>query len=118
MKAILMTAAGGPEVLQLADIPVPELPSPSHIRVRLCAAGVNPVDTKRRAPKDLVETTPKILGFDASGTVEAVGPEVTLFKPGDRLIRMPEGRHSDLRKQPGYEAALREILTTPATDGG
>ena len=44
---------------------------------------MNPVDTKRRAPKDLVEKTPKILGWDASGIVEAVGPEVTLFKPGD-----------------------------------
>jgi alcohol dehydrogenase len=46
---------------------------------------VNPVDTKRRAPKDLVEKTPKILGFDAAGIVEAVGPECTLFKPGDEV---------------------------------
>jgi len=49
------------------------------------AISVNPVDTKRRAPKDLVEKTPKILGWDASGIVEAVGPEVTLFKPGDAV---------------------------------
>ena len=47
------------------------------------AISVNPVDTKRRAPKDLVEKAPKILGWDATGIVEAVGPEVTLFKPGD-----------------------------------
>lgn len=49
------------------------------------AISVNPVDTKRRAPKDLVEKTPKILGFDAAGIVEAVGPEVTMFKPGDSV---------------------------------
>jgi zinc-binding alcohol dehydrogenase family protein len=47
------------------------------------AISVNPVDYKRKAPKDAVETTPKILGWDAVGIVEAVGPEVTLFKPGD-----------------------------------
>ncbi|MFA5241033.1 MAG: hypothetical protein WC029_01740 [Sulfuricella sp.] len=40
MKAILMTAAGGPEVLQLADVPVPDLPGPFHLRVKLHAAGV------------------------------------------------------------------------------
>ena len=53
------------------------------------AISVNPVDTKRRAPRvgtaDLVEKTPKILGWDATGIVEAVGPEVTLFKPGDAV---------------------------------
>src|SRR5204862_7740943 len=44
---------------------------------------VNPVDTKRRAPKDLVEKTPKILGFDAAGVVKAAGPDRTLFKAGE-----------------------------------
>ena len=43
MKAILMNAPGGPEVLQAGELPLPELPSPSHLRVRLHAAGVNPV---------------------------------------------------------------------------
>jgi zinc-binding alcohol dehydrogenase family protein len=51
--------------------------------VAVKAISVNPVDTKRRAPKDVVEKTPKILGFDASGIVEAVGPDCTLFKPGE-----------------------------------
>ena len=53
--------------------------------VEVKAVSVNPVDTKRRAPKDLVEKTPKILGWDAAGVVKAVGPEVTLFKPGDAV---------------------------------
>jgi NADPH2:quinone reductase len=62
-----------------------ETPAPAgrDLLVGVKAVSVNPVDTMRRAPKDLVEKTPKILGFDASGIVEAVGPEVTLFKPGD-----------------------------------
>jgi zinc-binding alcohol dehydrogenase family protein len=46
---------------------------------------VNPVDTKQRAPNPKVETTPRVLGYDAAGTVAAVGPEVTLFKPGDEV---------------------------------
>ena len=51
--------------------------------VEVKAISVNPVDTKRRAPKDLVEKTPKILGWDAAGVVKAAGPQCTLFKPGD-----------------------------------
>ena len=49
MKAILMTAAGNADVLALSDIEKPELPSPHHLRVKLAAAGVNPLDTKLRA---------------------------------------------------------------------
>src|SRR5262249_52016389 len=45
----------------------------------------NPVDTKVRAPKDKSESAPKVLGWDAAGVVEAVGPEGTLFKPGDEV---------------------------------
>jgi len=51
--------------------------------VAVKAISVNPVDYKRKAPKDLVETAPKVLGWDAAGVVQAVGTEVTLFKPGD-----------------------------------
>ena len=57
--------------------------------VEVKAVSVNPVDTKRRAPRvgaaDLVEKTPKILGFDAAGVVKATGPDCVLFKPGDAV---------------------------------
>jgi NADPH2:quinone reductase len=46
---------------------------------------VNPVDTKIRSPKPLVEAQPKVLGYDAAGTVVAVGAAVTGFQPGDRV---------------------------------
>lgn len=84
MKAILMTAAGGPEVLQLAEVPVPELPGPSHLRVKLRAAGVNPVDTKLR--KGGVPNLPAILGCDGAGVVESVGASVKRFRPGDEVF--------------------------------
>lgn len=55
------------------------------ILVEVRAVAVNPVDTKVRAPKDKVEETPRVIGYDASGVVAAVGPEVTLFRPGDEV---------------------------------
>ncbi|MEK6243692.1 MAG: zinc-binding alcohol dehydrogenase family protein [Pseudomonadota bacterium] len=68
----------------LLDLEVEAPVAAGHdLLVGVKAISVNPVDYKRKAPKDLVETTPKILGWDATGIVEAVGPEVTLFKPGD-----------------------------------
>jgi NADPH2:quinone reductase len=53
--------------------------------IEVKAISVNPVDTKRRAPKDLVEKTPRILGWDAAGVVAGHGPDCTLFKPGDAV---------------------------------
>jgi NADPH:quinone reductase len=64
------------------DLPMPT-PMGRDVLVAVQAVAVNPVDTKVRAPKDKVEATPRVIGWDASGTVEAVGPEVTLFKVGD-----------------------------------
>jgi NADPH:quinone reductase len=71
-----------PESLLDLEIDTP-VAAGHDLLVGVKAISVNPVDTKRRAPKDLVEKTPKILGWDAAGVVEAIGPEVTLFKPGD-----------------------------------
>lgn len=86
MKAVLMTAAGGPDVLALYDVDKPELPSPNHMRIKLAAAGVNPLDAKLRAkPSYHLDRLPAILGCDGSGTVEKVGSEVTRFKEGDQV---------------------------------
>lgn len=86
MQAILMTRTGGPEVLESAAVPVPELPTPQHLRVRLHAAGVNPIDTKLRASGTYYpERLPAVLGCDGAGVVETVGAEVTRFRPGDRV---------------------------------
>ncbi len=84
MKAVLMTAAGGPEVLQVADVPLPE-PGPGQVRVRLRAAGVNPVDAKIRAKAHFATTQPAIPGLDGAGVVDATGPGVTEWRPGDEV---------------------------------
>lgn len=64
-----------------------EMPTPQgrDILVAIKAIAVNPVDTKVRAPKDKVESPARIIGYDASGVVEAVGPDARLFKPGDAV---------------------------------
>jgi len=84
MQAILMTATGSTDVLQLRDIPLPKLPSANHIRVKLAAAGVNPLDTKLRAKGTYhADKLPTILGCDGAGMVEKIGDAVTRFKVGD-----------------------------------
>lgn len=86
MRAIEMTAVGGPEVLRLADLPEPTIDGPNQVRIRLHAAGVNPVDTKIRAAGIYVDGhLPAVLGLDGAGEVVEVGEEVTRLKPGDAV---------------------------------
>lgn len=87
MKAVGLTQylpIDHPEALFDLELPKPA-PNNHDLLVRVEAVSVNPVDTKVRAPKDKVETSPRVLGWDAAGVVEAVGPEVTLFQPGDAV---------------------------------
>ncbi len=71
-----------PASLQDIEVPTPT-PSGRDLLVKVEAISVNPVDTKVRSQKGVVQAPPRILGWDAAGTVSAVGPEVTLFKVGD-----------------------------------
>ena len=93
MKAISQDELGGPEVLKLVTLPTPE-PGVSEILIRVHAAGVNPIDGAIRETGAFVGQPPFVLGWDVSGTVEAVGPGVTLYKPGDEvfgLLPFPQG---------------------------
>ncbi|WP_295440649.1 zinc-dependent alcohol dehydrogenase family protein [uncultured Thiodictyon sp.] len=86
MKVIEIRETGGPAVLRLTERPRPELTGPQDILVRLMAAGVNPVDTKIRTHGALLPAgLPAVLGCDGAGVVEAVGADVTRFKPGDEV---------------------------------
>ena len=86
MKAVQMTKPGNPDVLQLQEIPLPALPSSHHLRVKLAAAGVNPLDTKLRAkPVYYPDKLPAILGCDGAGIVDVTGSAVTRFKRGDAV---------------------------------
>ncbi|MBW4663231.1 MAG: zinc-dependent alcohol dehydrogenase family protein [Chroococcus sp. CMT-3BRIN-NPC107] len=86
MKAILMTAAGKLEVLEVREIPEPQIEKPTEILVRLKAAGVNPIDTKLRNRGTFYpENQQAILGCDGAGIIEAVGTNVSKFKVGDEV---------------------------------
>jgi NADPH2:quinone reductase len=90
MKAIGFTSSlpiDDPASLSEFEIETPE-PGPRDLLVRVRAVSVNPVDWKQRqrAAKGTTLATPRILGFDASGVVEAVGSAVSLFKPGDEVF--------------------------------
>ncbi len=83
MKAIQIQETGGPEVLKLADLPIPE-PGPGQVLVRIEAAGVNFIEIYFR--KGVYKTAfPMIPGSEAAGTVEELGPGVTGFKDGDAV---------------------------------
>lgn len=106
MRAMVMTAVGGPEVLQLQELPEPELGSPTQIKVRLRAAGINPVDTKVRGRGLFAGTEPPaILGCDGSGEVVAVGSGVTRFEVGDAVWFC----HGGLGREPGNYAEYSVI---------
>ncbi|WP_282697329.1 NADP-dependent oxidoreductase [Streptomyces sp. CC208A] len=87
MRAIGQDAHGTPEVLKEVVLPRPA-PGPGQILVAVRAAGVNPSDWKHRAAGLFLNRLPLVLGWDASGVVEAVGFGVTLFEPGDEVFGM------------------------------
>lgn len=95
-----MTASGSPEVLQVREVPEPEIRG-TEVLVRLKAAGVNPIDTKLRKrgtffPKQM----PAILGCDGAGVVEAIAPQVRQFHIGDEVYFC----HGGLGAHPGTYA--------------
>ena len=87
MKAVALTRylpIDDPQSLVDVELPKPDVGA-NDLLVRVEAVSVNPVDTKVRSPKPQVEAQPRVLGYDAAGTVEAVGADVVGFKPGDEV---------------------------------
>ncbi|MDI6102782.1 NADP-dependent oxidoreductase [Actinoplanes sp. NEAU-A12] len=88
MKAIVFERFGGPEVLRHTEVEAPA-PGPDQIRLRVVAAGVNPLDYKIRngwLERVFPTTFPAIPGLEAAGVVDAVGANVTALAPGDEVF--------------------------------
>jgi zinc-binding alcohol dehydrogenase family protein len=80
MKAVAHSAR---DISSLIDVELPKpTPGPRDLLVKVEAVSVNPVDTKQRKTET---PTPRVLGWDAAGSVAAIGKDVTLFKPGDAV---------------------------------
>ncbi|MFF8601353.1 NADP-dependent oxidoreductase [Streptomyces sp. NPDC015232] len=107
MRAISQDRPGAPDVLTVVRVPRPE-PGRGEILVRVRAAGVNPADwkTRERGMFATGATPPFVLGFDVAGTVAAVGPGVTIFRPGDEVFGMP--------RFPYPAGAYAEYVAAPA----
>ena len=84
MRAIVIRAYGGPDVMKLENVARPE-PADDEVLIRVVAASINPVDVAIRKGylAALVCNFPIILGMDAAGIVEKVGNKVTKYKAGD-----------------------------------
>ncbi|WP_435841715.1 zinc-binding dehydrogenase [Streptomyces griseofuscus] len=106
MRAVVVEQWGGTENLVEREMPRPE-PGLGEVLVRVHAAGVNPVDWKTRASGALIEwgAVPAV-GWDVSGTIEAVGPGVGMFRPGDEVFGMPSF--------PRQAGAYAEYVVAPA----
>src|SRR5215510_10784450 len=91
MKAVTITAPGGPEVLQLAERPVPQ-PGAQDVLIKVAAAGVNGPDLMQR--KGLYPAPPgasDLPGLEVSGEVVAAGKNVKRWQPGDTVTALTNG---------------------------
>src|SRR5947207_9560348 len=92
MRAAIITQPGGPEVLEIHDVKMPE-PAGEQVRIRVHASGVNRADLLQRAggyPAP-AGSPPNIPGMEFAGEVDAIGPLVTMWKPGQRVMGLVGG---------------------------
>jgi NADPH:quinone reductase-like Zn-dependent oxidoreductase len=113
MQAVAINEYGSKDILILAELPSP-LPGAKEVRVRVRAAGVNPVDWKIRSGMlrwILWLRFPWVPGFDISGEVESVGAGVTRFRPGDEVFALlgppRAGGYAELAVAPESAVALK-----------
>jgi NADPH2:quinone reductase len=101
MKAVQMTACGGPEVLSYEEVPNPSIQNETEVLIKLMAAGINPVDAKQRQRGTWYPSEPpNILGLDGAGIVEEIAGGVRGFKKGDEVYFA----HGGVGKEPGKYA--------------
>ena len=102
MKAVYVEKTGGPENLIYGDLPKPQ-PGPGQALVKIAAAGVNYIDVYFRIGL-YPATPPVVLGNEGAGTVEAVGPDVTNLRPGDRVAyAMSRGSYAEYALGPAWQ---------------
>jgi NADPH2:quinone reductase len=113
MRAIVLPRFGGPELLEVRDVPTPT-PGPGQVLVRVLVSGTDPVDAKLRQNGTWAGLQPPVvIGYDASGVIEQVGPGVTEFKPGDEVFYTPEifgnphGTYAELNLVPASIVAMK-----------
>lgn len=116
MKAAYITETGPPDVIEYGELPQPQ-PGPSQVLVKMGAVAVNPIDTYIRSGMISAPLRfPYIIGCDVAGTVEAVGSNVTRFRPGDRVWGSNQGLLGRAGTFAEYDA-IDEHWLYPTPDG-
>ena len=88
MRSVMLTKQGGPEVLEVVELPLP-VPGPGEVRVKVLATGVGSTDvTMRRGSYPYAPKIPFVPGYESVGLVDAVGAGVTTLKEGDRVCAL------------------------------
>ena len=117
MKAIVYTQYGPPDVLQLKEVEKPT-PKEKQILVKVHAASVNALEYRRFEKLSLlgrlmeqvvIKAKNKVIGTDVAGTVEAVGSEVTEFKPGDEVFGVAPGSFAEYVSNGASKFALKPV---------
>jgi NADPH:quinone reductase-like Zn-dependent oxidoreductase len=88
MRAVVVRSFGGPEALEITEVPVPA-PGPGQVRIRVAAAAVNPVDVATRGGYLTAFGTGRPvtgIGWDVAGQIDEVGTGVSGFRPGEEVI--------------------------------
>ncbi len=110
MHAIVFDTFGDPDVLNLQEVALPE-PGPGQVRVAIFAAGTNPVDAGNRQDGSWAGLRPPVIpGCDASGVIDAVGPGVTHFAPGNEVFYMADFLHNSKGTYAEYQVIDAALL--------
>ncbi|MFG3257504.1 NADP-dependent oxidoreductase [Streptomyces sp. NPDC048172] len=116
MRAATVSSFGGPEAVDVVELPVPE-PGPGQARVKVAAAALNPVDAAMRAGAFGGDGEWIGLGWDVAGTVDAVGDGAeALWSAGDRVIGLATGHHRPLGTHAEYAVLDAEALAPAPTE--
>jgi NADPH:quinone reductase-like Zn-dependent oxidoreductase len=111
MRAATVSRFGGPEAVEITEVPVPD-PGPGQVRIKVAAAALNPVDLAMRAGVFGGAGERIGLGWDVAGTVESIGAGVN-WRPGDRVIGLATGHRTPLGTHAEY-AVLDADAIAPA----
>lgn len=110
MRAMLLPRFGDADLFEEGELERPS-PGPGEVLVRVVASGTNPVDAKLRQDGSWAGLNPPVvLGYDGAGVVEAVGPGVSDFRPGDEVYYTPEIPGNQLGSYAEYNVVPASIV--------
>jgi NADPH:quinone reductase-like Zn-dependent oxidoreductase len=116
-RAVRIHKFGGPEVLEIEDVPVAE-PGPGEVRLRVKAIGLNRTEVTFRSGRSPVKRSlPSQIGFEAAGEIDALGPRVGAYVVGDRVAVIPAYGAADYGFYGEFSLApVRSLVRVPANE--